>query len=139
MQFINIEAVEGSFTGRKIIREKNLGYFAGNDLDNTVVKPNNMFSVAGVVYLFTGLIPWKELWLPTVIWTSVVLLLMLGFFGINVILRKHWVEHERVALPILRFYRLYFAGGVDEVSGKTIPAIWQNKMMWLGFACLSPS
>lgn len=138
VQFINIEAVEGSFTGRKIVREKNLGYFAGNDRDNMVVKPDNMFSVAGFVYLFTGLIPWKELWLPTLIWTSVILLLMLGFFGINVILRKHWVEHERVALPILRFYRLYFAGGIDEVSGKPVPAIWQNKMMWLGFACLFP-
>ena len=63
---------------------------------------------------------------------------MLGFLGMNAIMRRHWVENERVSLPVLQFYRMYFGGGIDPVSGKATQPIWRNKVMWIGFACLFP-
>jgi hypothetical protein len=67
-------------------------------------------------------------WLPTVmVWMGFVLTLLFTMFCINTILRRQWVERERLTYPIVRLPREMARGG--DATG-----ILRSKAMWIGFA-----
>ncbi|MFC1712600.1 DUF6785 family protein [Candidatus Poribacteria bacterium] len=66
-------------------------------------------------------------WLPTIaVWMGFVLALLFTMLCINTILRKQWVERERLTYPIVRLPREMARGG-----GAT--GVLKNKTMWIGF------
>ena len=67
-------------------------------------------------------------WLPTIaVWMGFVMALLFTMLCINTILRKQWVERERLTYPIVRLPREMARGG-----GTT--GVLKNKTMWIGFA-----
>jgi len=67
-------------------------------------------------------------WLtPITVWMGFIVILIFTMFCINTILRKQWVERERLAYPIVRLPQEMARGG-----GTT--GIFRNKTMWIGFA-----
>ncbi len=131
VQFFNAMAVEGGFLGRNIVRRQNLEKLDRSERDFTLVKPDNMWSLAGLYYLLQGYIPIKQWALPVLAWLALVGALFLGFFGLNVLMRRQWVEHERFTFPLNIVPRYLFGGkvGDDDHPG----GLLRNRLMWLGF------
>lgn len=69
-----------------------------------------------------------KIWLAPVAAWSVFLFCTIGsMLAINVILRRHWVEHERLTYPIVQIPLLITEGGGAN-------SLLRNKLLWMGFA-----
>ena len=76
-------------------------------------------------------IPW-EAWAPTIlVWTPFILALFLIMIAAMVVLRKQWVEYERLVFPLVQMpLAMTERGSADE----RLPPFFKNPVMWAGFA-----
>jgi len=66
-------------------------------------------------------------WLgPTLWWTGFILALGLIMICLNVMVRKQWTEHEKLAYPIIQLPLAITEGGGTS-------KFFRNKMLWIGF------
>ena len=137
VELINTKALQSAYTGVKMVRRGHLGDLRDDERDNLVIKPDHMFSLAGLGYLLRGFIPLGQWVKPILAWSMIILALFLGFLGFNVLMRKQWVEHERFTFPMNIFPRQLFGGDVDELSG-AVQSIFHNKIMWIAFIITLP-
>ena len=79
----------------------------------------------GEVNLYTPeqLIGWAS---PVLWWTAFILALVFGMFCINVIIRKQWIEHEKLSYPIIQLPL--------QMTETQRQRFFRNRVMWLGFA-----
>ncbi|MDD3726552.1 MAG: hypothetical protein PHI44_05090 [Candidatus Ratteibacteria bacterium] len=87
-------------------------------------------------YFFEGLpsgmrIPWGAWLKPISVWLSFLLTLYFVMFCVASILRKQWVEKERLVYP-LTILPKEMVREADE-KGK-LPPFFKNPLMWLGFS-----
>ena len=68
---------------------------------------------------------WRHWAVPILSWSVVILLLIAMFFCLTVMIRRQWVENEKLAYPIIRIPLEVSAG-----SG----VIFRNRLLWIGFA-----
>ncbi len=143
VEFFNSQAVEGAYTGAKVIRASKLklspeeGGLPDNERDFTFVKPDNMFSLAGIKYLCTGFIPLQQWVRPIIAWTLLIGALFMGFFGSNVLMRKQWVDSERFTFPMNILPRQLFGEDAQDI-GTIVQRLVKNKVLWIGFAVMMP-
>jgi len=152
IQFFNSKGVETAFTGINVTRQQNLqqkipgpdgkdiensNYLPLNERDNLVIKPNQMFSLAGLGYLLEGFIPLQQWVVPMCAWSLLIGALFMGFFGVNVLLRKQWVESERFTYPMNLFPRQFFGGDAVDL-GDLLHNLFTNRILWVGFAVMLP-
>jgi hypothetical protein len=79
-----------------------------------------------------GLIPW-DVWLGPLIWWGIFALsLFLTMTCIMVILRKQWVEYERLAYPMVQLPLAMIDDGDPEQHGAMKP-LFKNWLLWAGF------
>ena len=64
---------------------------------------------------------WRRWAVPILSWSVVVLLLIAMFFCLTIIIRKQWVENEKLAYPIIRIPL--------EVSTRSGRHLWQSTPM----------
>ena len=70
-------------------------------------------------------------WLgPTLWWTAFIFALGLIMICLNVIVRKQWTEHERLAYPIVQLPLAITEGGGTS-------RFFKNKMLWIGFGIVA--
>ena len=152
VEFFNSKGVETAFTGVYIARKRNLqqkiigpdgkeednpNYLPPNERNNMVIKPDSMLSLAGLGYLLQGFIPLQQWIIPMFAWSLLIGALFMGFFGLNVMLRKQWVESERFTYPMNLFPRQFF--GDDAVDlGDMLRKLFSNRVLWFGFAVMMP-
>lgn len=93
-----------------------------------------------MTWFFEGLplgqpVPWGVLldawFMPMFWWLSFIWTLYLVCFTLVVILRKQWVEHEKLAFPLTEFPLLMSA---ETPAPAKLPAIVRNKVFWAGAA-----
>ncbi|MEI8139204.1 MAG: DUF6785 family protein [bacterium] len=132
MQFFNVEAVEGAYAGRRLVTESNLANLDPSERDFLVVRPDNMFSWAGLKFLITGYIPLRQWMQPAMTWGLLVLGLFIGFLGMNVLMRKQWVEFERFTFPLTILPKTLFEETVTP-EGKVYRTVFRNRILWAGF------
>ena len=89
-----------------------------------------------VQYFFEGLptgeqIPWLHWIKPLSFWLIFIFALYMVMLCIMVILRKQWVEKERLSYPLVQ---LPLEMVQDDEKGRLIKPFFRNKLMWLGFA-----
>ncbi len=81
-----------------------------------------------------GVVPWG-LWLPPLLhWLPLILSLHVAMISIVVILRKQWVDHERLVYPMMQ---LPIAMIQDDDEGRRpslIKPLFKNWLFWVGFA-----
>jgi hypothetical protein len=90
----------------------------------------------GVIWRFyegdpTGRIPWGAWLSPLLAWLVFALALFLTMICMMVILRRQWVEHERLAYPMVQ---LPLAMIEDDAHGSLVRPLFRSGLMWLGFA-----
>lgn len=88
-----------------------------------------------VRWFFQGLpsgqkVPWGAWIVPIGWWGTFFLALAFVSMSLMVILRKQWVERERLTFPLVRVPLMLVEPG-DSASG--LPKIAQNKVFWYGF------
>lgn len=137
MSFMNFEGVSAVFSGVKVVTQKNYNKLGPQERDSTYIKPDNMFSIAGLRFLLTGFIPWDQWLKPMFAWFILIGALFIGFLGFNVLMRKQWVDNERFTFPMNIIPRNLFGGEIDEATGKKL-TIFTNRIMWIGFAVTLP-
>ena len=132
-KLINVAALEGVYKGRAIIRQSEYDKLPPGQRADLIVKPDNMWSPAGLRFLVTGYIPVAD-WLDTAVaWSAPILLLLLGTLAINVLLRRQWAESERYSFPLFQIPRAIL-GQEDEPASAPFAAVWRNRYLWAGFA-----
>jgi hypothetical protein len=131
IQFLNSEAIEGAYAGRRLVRQSNLATLDPSEMDFTVVRPDNLFSWAGLRFLVTGYIPLRQWAQPALAWGMLVAALFIGFLGMNVLMRKQWVEFERFTFPLTIVPKSLFDETTAE-NGKVYRTIFRNRILWIG-------
>ena len=86
-------------------------------------------------YFYEGLpagqsIPWEAWMVPMMVWGSGMLAVYLVMIATVVILRRPWVEQERLVFPLTQL-PLEMLRGNDE---SIFPPLFRNPLMWIGFA-----
>jgi hypothetical protein len=97
----------------------------------------NTKAVHGAYTGLTGQVPWDQWVRPFLVWSLAVVALFLGWLGINVVMRKHWAEHERLGFPMNTFPLHLFGLGESEPAG-ALHALRRNRALWLGFFIVLP-
>ncbi|MBT4502998.1 MAG: hypothetical protein HOC74_35015 [Gemmatimonadetes bacterium] len=77
-------------------------------------------------------VPW-DVWIgPLFFWGVLAIALYVVMISSMVILRKQWVERERLIFPIVQVPLEMIQEGAD--GGKRVPLFFRNPVMWAGFA-----
>ena len=63
---------------------------------------------------------------PILVWSLFLLLLLFGFLCLNTMLRKHWMEHERLTFPLT-------ALPLELTSHETSRSLLQHRGFWAAF------
>ncbi|MCH8289829.1 OPT/YSL family transporter [Candidatus Poribacteria bacterium] len=72
--------------------------------------------------------PYLKAWLAPVFWWSVLLFaLMLVMVGLNIIISRQWIQHERLSYPIIQLPMAMIQEGGQL-------AFFRSKLLWLGIA-----
>ena len=92
------------------------------------------FQVARLLY--EGLpkgqsLPWEAWTSPLLIWLSLFLALYVVMIATMVIIRRQWMDNERLIYPIMQLPMDMLRG---EGDGSLVNPFFKNKLMWLGFA-----
>ena len=77
-------------------------------------------------------IPW-ELWLPPLaFWLPFVLALYLAMISLMVVLRKQWIENERLVFPLVQLPIAMLQE--EDARPGVLNAFFKNPLLWIGFA-----
>jgi hypothetical protein len=76
-------------------------------------------------------IPWGAWVVPMVAWTGMAYVLFFSLLCITVILRRQWVERERLTFPLVQ---IPLEITRDDPGHSALPSFFRNRVMWVGFA-----
>jgi hypothetical protein len=74
-------------------------------------------------------IPWARWYVPLLVWSLLVLLVFGAFLCLANLLRRQWVDNEKLSFPLVQL-PLEMAGAGDPREGHFL----RNRLTWLGFA-----
>ncbi|MCM8772652.1 MAG: hypothetical protein NC926_05180 [Candidatus Omnitrophica bacterium] len=115
-------------------------YYASpeNEWDKLIIPYLKKFLIVNdreaIKYFYEGLpkgmsIPWRVWILPLSFWIPFILVLYFVMFCISSILRKQWIEREKLVYPLTILPREM----VEEGDG-ILPKFFKNPLMWIGFS-----
>lgn len=73
-----------------------------------------------------GTIPWRDWMLPLAAWGLFLSLLLLTLYALLALMRRSWMESERLTFPIVQIPLRLTGGGGG-------PSIWRSPVLWIGF------
>lgn len=76
-------------------------------------------------------LPWGAWSVPIASWTFAALVIFFCMFCLSTILRRRWIEHERLVFPLVQI-PLELAR--DQSAASPVPAFFRNRLMWFGLA-----
>ncbi len=87
-------------------------------------------------HFFEGLppgeaLPWRAWVLPLFWWGTFILAVYLVMICVVTVLRRQWVEHERLTFPLAQ---LPLEMATTQTPSAAWPALFRSKAMWVGFA-----
>ena len=137
----------GEVTGRMIAVISSPNYFASSENQwRDYVQPNlpAWFLVGSegeaLRSFYEGLqpgqsIPWSVWVAPLLWWLSFVGAIAVGSVALGVILRRQWVERERLAFPLAEVPLLLSrASDEDRAPASRAPSFYRRPLFWVGFA-----
>jgi hypothetical protein len=129
-KLFSVAALEGVYKGKLVVTASEFDALPPEQRANLIVKPDNMYSLAGILYLLSGYIPVRDWIGPVFTWTIFIALLLLATLAVNIIMRRQWLDNERFQMPVTR---IPVAMMDDEGhEGEALPPIWKNRLMWIG-------
>jgi len=133
----SVAALEGIYKGRPVVRESALATLTPEARALAVVKPDNMWSWRGVVFVVTGYVPWRDWLVPLLAWGLLVLCIHMGVLGINLLMQRQWIDAERFPLPLARIPELLTQRDVGAwLRPRANWTLWCGALVGLGFVLL---
>jgi hypothetical protein len=83
----------------------------------------NVYSGDSTLYISEHIKAWL---VPVLWWSFFLFVLVFVMLCINVILRRYWIEKERLAYPIIQL-------PLEMISSRGSSGFFRNKLMWIGF------
>lgn len=130
-ELLGVGALDAIYRGRRVVTEAEAAALPKPLRHELIVRPDSLFSVAGLQYAVSGFIPWGDWLRPFFSWTSFGAILLLSFIALALIMRRQWIENERYPLPMTRIPVALL--GDEERDGQPAPSIWRNRLVWIGF------
>lgn len=130
-KFLSVAALDGVYGGRRSIGERDYAALPPEARAGLIVRPDNLFSPAGLKFLVSGYIPLADWGETALAWSTPIVLLLLGLFAVGVLMRKQWAESERYSLPLAKL-PLALIGEPDEENGSVWALVWRHRLMWTG-------
>jgi hypothetical protein len=82
-----------------------------------------------------GSVPWAAWLAPMAAWSSLLIVLFFVMLCINVLMRKQWVEHERLTFPLAAIPLAITGGDSSGSSSRSQPlGLVKHPLFWLGLA-----
>jgi len=136
LSLANVSVITELYEGRKVMTAAQFEELPAKLRGRVLVKPDSLWSLAGVKWILRGGIPFREWSQPAIFWMSFLTLLLTGTFMMAVIMRRQWVENERYPLPVAQIpiRLLGLNENPDDLSTGRLPSIWKTPIMWTGFA-----
>jgi hypothetical protein len=136
LSLVNVSVITELYDGRKVMSAAQYEALPAKLRGRVLVQPDSWWSLAGVKWILSGGIPFREWTQPAIFWMSYLALLLTGTFVIAVIMRRQWVENERYPLPVAQIpiRLLGLNEHPDDLSTGRLPTIWKTPVMWAGFA-----
>ncbi len=131
-KLFSVDALESAHTGRQVVRRSEYEALPAAERAGLIVKPDQMWSWAGLKFVLGGYIPWNQWVTPLATWAAFFGLILLATLAVCVIMRRQWAENERFPFPVARIPAAWLGEGESEE--RPWAAIWGNWMMWVGFA-----
>lgn len=72
-------------------------------------------------------IPWQPWLVPLLHWSVLILLVLFAFLCLTTILRRQWVDNERLAFPLAQF-------PMEVLGGSGRSPFFRNRLFWFGAA-----
>lgn len=72
-------------------------------------------------------IPWGKWAVPLLAWGGLVLIIFFGFLCMATLLRRQWVDNEKLTFPFAQL-------PLEFVKGTEPGGLFRNRLMWVGFA-----
>jgi len=129
-QLMDVGAIEGAYTGHRLISSEEYGRLPPGGRAGVIVKPKNMFSLDGLRFYVIGHLPLADWAVPVMTWGLYMVLLLAGMFAIAVIMRRQWIQNERYPLPLAQVPAALL--GRDEDSEGLASPVLKNPLMWVG-------
>lgn len=84
---------------------------------------DDAYSGESSFYLSENISAWI---VPVLSWSAFLFLLVFAMLCINIILRRHWIEKERLSYPIIQL-------PLEMINNPRGTGFFQSKLMWIGF------
>ena len=90
---------------------------------------------AAIEYFFEGLpeghaVPWEAWIVPLAAWSSLVIAIYLMMIAAMVLVRRQWMEHERLIFPLIQ---LPLDMTAEDRRGRAFGPFARSPLMWVGF------
>ena len=125
-KLLDVSTLEGVYKGRRIVRERDLSQLPAAQRAMVIVRPERMFSWAGLKFILAGYIPVKDWLIPLGAWGLFLAIVLSGTFAITALLRRQWMDAERYPLPMGRV--------TLSLCGLSESPLLRNKWTWGGVA-----
>ncbi len=87
-----------------------------------------------IMYFYKGSptrgIPWQSWSKPILIWSTYALMLYAMMYCLSVMLRKQWIEHEKLTFPLVQLPAEIIK---EPYQDKFFNSFFRNPVMWTGF------
>ncbi len=128
--FFSVHALESIYRGRLIVTQSEFDRLPASHTGTAIVRPDDLWSWAGLKFFFTGYIPWSQWFEPIRYWLCFMTLIAASALAVNVIFRKQWMESERFRLPLAQIPLAM----LPESEERFLSTVWRNPMTWAGLA-----
>jgi hypothetical protein len=125
-KLLDVSTLEGVYKGRRIVRERDLNQLPAAQRATAIVRPERMFSWAGLKFILAGYIPVKDWLIPLGAWGLFLTIVLAGTFAITALLRRQWMDAERYPLPMGRV--------TLSLCGLSESTLLRNRWAWGGVA-----
>ena len=132
LRFYNNEAIQSLYQGRTEVRESDYGKLPLNERARVDVRPDQRWSIRGILSRMRGMIPMKEWARPALCWGTMIIALFVALFALMMVMRRQWAENERFSFPMLIFPRELLEEETDE-NGNVFFPLFRKRVMWVGF------
>jgi hypothetical protein len=125
-KLMSVAAVEAALRGARPVTAEVMAQLPPEQRANSLVAPASLVSLPGAVFIASGGVPWNEWIVCLSAWCGFLALIMGAVLGLTLLMHRHWMEAERLPLPLGR--------GVGMLLGIDSIAIWRSPWFWGGLA-----
>jgi len=134
-KLFSVDAIKSAYTGKAWVTPAEYERLPEDKRAGVLVKPDNLWSPAGLRYIAGGYIPIRQWVVPALTWSALIGLIVLAAFALNTVFRKQWMDNERYLLPLAKIPVAVLGEppGSSGVAGDgRLPVVWKNWFMWAG-------